>query len=76
MATDCYFVRISGVHAHPDAEKLDIGYANNWQVVIPKDAWTNGELGLYICPDATLPDDKEWLKSIFSCLKLNVSCSF
>lgn len=61
MATDCYFIRISGVHEHPNAEKLDIGYANNWQVVIPKDTWVNGELGLYICPDATLPDDKDWV---------------
>lgn len=64
MSVDCHFAAIKNVQKHPNADALDIATVNGWQVVIPKDSWHNGDLGLFICPDATLPSDKEWCKDL------------
>lgn len=63
MAIDCYFATVSNIQEHPNAEKLEIGFINGWQVIIPKNIWINDELGLFICPDATLPDNEDWATS-------------
>lgn len=57
---DCKIVEVSDVMAHPNADTLDLAKAGGWQVVVRKGDWEDGEKGLFIVPDAQLPDDREW----------------
>lgn len=57
---DCLFSRITNIHPHPNADKLDLGLVNNWPVVVPKGSFIENEIGLFICPDAKLPNNKVW----------------
>lgn len=57
---DYLFSRITNIHPHPNADKLDLGLVNNWPVVVPKGSFIENEIGLFICPDAKLPNNKVW----------------
>lgn len=57
---DCLFSRITNIHPHPNADKLDLGLVNNWPVIVPKGSFIENEIGLFICPDAKLPNNKVW----------------
>lgn len=59
---DCLFSKIINIHPHPNADKLDLGLVNNWPVIVPKGRFIENEIGLFICPDAKLPNHKVWAK--------------
>lgn len=51
-------VRVEDVRPHPNADRLELATVLGWQVVIQKDAWETGALGVYFPPDTLIP--LEW----------------
>jgi len=47
---------IKSIETHPNANLLDVATIKGWSVVIQKGTFKNGELVLYIPPDAILPE--------------------
>jgi hypothetical protein len=41
---DCLFSRITNIHPHPNADKLDLGLVNNWPVIVPKGSFIENEI--------------------------------
>ncbi len=51
--------QIVSVYPHPNADKLELCKVLGYQCVVPKGAYKNGDLVVFVQPDTVLPDD-EW----------------
>ena len=67
---DIYIEQIKNIRPHPNADRLEIGYINGWQVCIPKGVWNDGDYGVYIAPD-TVVERNELTEHLFTFLPSN-----
>ena len=51
-------VRIT-LESHPNADRLALVHIHGWQVVVGKDEFINGTLGVYIAPDYVVPQEPD-----------------
>lgn len=49
-------VQVGPIHPHPHADTLGITTIDGYTVVVKRDQWNPGELGVYIEPDYVVPD--------------------
>lgn len=49
--------KITDIHPHPGADKLDLCIVKGWQVVVGKDQFKEGDLIVYVPMDAVIPAD-------------------
>lgn len=54
-------VSIPEINPHPEPETIRLGlvYIDDYQVVVAKDQWKEGDLAVYIEPDTMVPVDRE-----------------
>jgi len=49
-------VKVGSVVSHPNADRLELAKVKGWQCIIQKGQFQEGDLALFIPPDAILPD--------------------
>ena len=52
---DVKVVQVDDVRTHSNADRLELVTIKGWQVVVQKDKWRPGDLGVYFPPDTLLP---------------------
>src|SRR5574337_1686034 len=52
-------VKIEQIHAHPNADRLEIAQIKGWQCIVQKDRYKAGDLAVYIPIDSVLPETVE-----------------
>src|SRR5690349_23868429 len=53
-------VEIKEIKAHPNADLLEIAKAYDYPVVVKKGQFSLGDLAVYVCVDAEVPDKDPW----------------